>query len=234
MATVLRQLSEHLRPYRSLEALGEAQFRFQVYFVTHLVFVVSGWGGRGWGARPVSRAVCAEEWLFLYANLQTCVALQDVELVGEVVHSLRLLQVPEADPVLQLGLRCLLDIEAELGCTGNFLSKQQVRTRRRDDHADPFYYQYHAAFTAILGLDPHTFMSAATEVDADDTVIPSRPPFVAGMRANGATSAHVSASAHGSASASASGPVAAAAHAPARPPSMPLPGPWQTFISAFL
>jgi hypothetical protein len=103
------------------------------YFLTHLLFIASSWDTQCWGAAPLPRSLFLEEYAFLRANLQTVVALRDVELVGEFVHvrslpaasfllslsyhfsmsseclqCFRLLQVPDDDLSLQLAVRYLL------------------------------------------------------------------------------------------------------------------------------
>jgi hypothetical protein len=40
----LLDLIKLMRPYRSLESRGYDSFRLQVYFITHLTFVLSQWG----------------------------------------------------------------------------------------------------------------------------------------------------------------------------------------------
>jgi hypothetical protein len=50
------------------------------------MFIASSWDSKCWGAVPLPRSLLLEEYAFLRANMQTVVALRDVELVGEFVQ----------------------------------------------------------------------------------------------------------------------------------------------------
>jgi hypothetical protein len=71
-----------IRPYRSVAALGENDFLFQSYLITHLVFVASSWGGSSWGALPLLRALFADELVYLLGHTATAIAMNDPEVLA--------------------------------------------------------------------------------------------------------------------------------------------------------
>jgi hypothetical protein len=105
-----------IRPYRSIERLGETAWKTQCYYITHLLFVVSHWGtlplhntsndnasdddgdGDGNGGGAFSCTLFIEELTFLYLNLAVAVAVGDAELVGEFLQCLWILGVGRPMP----------------------------------------------------------------------------------------------------------------------------------------
>jgi hypothetical protein len=73
------KLIRQLRPYQSLRRLGRDSYQSQCYFITHLTFILSGWGA----IKLVPRSLFIEEYLFLTSNMDVVIAMKDPELVGE-------------------------------------------------------------------------------------------------------------------------------------------------------
>lgn len=70
-------------------AFDREGYKQQCYFVTHVVYAFSDWG-----QHPLRRQLFAEEFQFLVTNAAAIIeVLKDAELVGEVLHCLRILQV---------------------------------------------------------------------------------------------------------------------------------------------
>lgn len=138
-----------IRPYRSLESLGLANYKCQCYFLTHLVFILSGWGAV---TLPDVARLFVEEYIFLITNLPVVMDLKDAELVGEFLCSLKILGVPDGDPQLARAHRYLLATEkATASATGNWVPSG----------AD-FHKRYHTAYCGLIGLSP---LVAATDKD---------------------------------------------------------------------
>jgi len=135
-------LIKTMRPYRSLDERGYDSFRLQLYFLTHLTFVLTKWG-----ACPLKhRLLFVEEYLFLLSNLDVCIAMQDAELVGEVLQALHILDVPHSHPAMQKGYHFLIGAEKPGKMRGNWVLS-----------SSSFYQKYHAAYTGIIGLAEFTF-----------------------------------------------------------------------------
>lgn len=127
-----------LRPYPSLAETGRDQFILMSYFVTHLIFVASGWG-----AVQLERTDFVEEFIFLHASMpQVMNVLQNTELVGEFVHALRILGDTDASPAVSAGVQFLLHAEG---------------TGRVVVDTDSYKTRYHSAYCALTALAPWTF-----------------------------------------------------------------------------
>ena len=129
-----------VRPYRALRELSGDQFRFQCYLVTHLIFITSTHDAC-WYAAQLSRRTFLEEFLFLHANVDVVLAMDDPELVGEFAAALRVLGCSDEDDVLRRAYAYLLQKENTGKAAGSW-----VRS------SDSFYKRYHAAYCAIIGL----------------------------------------------------------------------------------
>jgi hypothetical protein len=126
-------LIRDLRPYKSLDELGRDAFAMQVYFITHLMFVLSRWGR----FEVVDRHLLAEEFLFMQAAIAPSIELNDPEIVGELVQGLKILGACDDNIAVMLGRKFLLKAERR----GNFV-----------DDNDDFYKRYHAAYCGAIGL----------------------------------------------------------------------------------
>jgi hypothetical protein len=144
-------LMRQIRPYRALDEIGRGVFKDQCYFVTHLLFILSRWG-----AFTLERALFAEELAFLAANLDTLIALDDPELVGEFAHSLRILGCDEEDALVRRAVRFLLD--KQRGWGGGFVDPDEQSDEERDDSM--FKKRYHAAYCGVIGLASWRFERA--------------------------------------------------------------------------
>ena len=136
------RLIKCMRPYRSLETRGIDSFKLQCYFLTHLTFVLTKWG-----ACPMQpRTLFVEEYLFLMANMDVVIRMDDAELVGEFLQALHILAVPHSSAVMQKGYHYLLSHERKGTMRGNWVQSSA-----------PFYQKYHAAYCGIIGLAEFVF-----------------------------------------------------------------------------
>ncbi|KAH0478521.1 MAG: uncharacterized protein KVP18_002848 [Porospora cf. gigantea A] len=131
-----------VRPYGSCLELGREDYILQGYLVTHIIFVVSGWG-----EFRLSSAELQEEHSFLRHALSEAVRLEEVDLVGEVMQALRLFGAPDLDT--QEG--CWVQQALDLGrCY--LLSKEIKSTGRWTSQTASFWSAFHATYCAVLGL----------------------------------------------------------------------------------
>ena len=133
-----------VRPYRALREMGADLFRFQCYLVTHLTFVLStssSAAGSSWYSHQLDRRLLLEEWLFLQANVDAVIQLDDPELVGEFVAALRLMGARDSDACMLKGYAYLLQSELTGNQAGGWVSS-----------AASFYKRYHAAYCACIAL----------------------------------------------------------------------------------
>ncbi|CBZ53757.1 conserved hypothetical protein [Neospora caninum Liverpool] len=90
---ILLEMKSSLRPWRNRLDLGTEDWKNQVYMVAHALFVVSGWGRYRLDLRE-------RFWLpdtrFLRFALHEAMLIGDVELTGEILHSLHLFVVSES------------------------------------------------------------------------------------------------------------------------------------------
>jgi hypothetical protein len=87
-----------------------------------------------------------EEYLFLLSNMDVCIAMQDAELVGELLQALHILDTPHSHPAMQKGYHFLLGAEKQGKMRGNWVQTSAS-----------FYQKYHAAYTGIIGLAEFKF-----------------------------------------------------------------------------
>ncbi|CDJ39753.1 hypothetical protein, conserved [Eimeria tenella] len=184
VAAILKEMSRSIRPWRNRSDLGTEDWRNQVYMVTHALLVVSGWG-------RFSLNLGQRFWLpdcrFLRFALHEAIAVEDVEMTGEILHALRLFVIPQrasagaaaaaggaaADAALAEEVQSELRAEAfaiRLAVQHGLvflLSKQQRGSRGRWTPKDETQYKtFHASYCAAMGLiRPHRGNFGAGEAD---------------------------------------------------------------------
>lgn len=135
-------LMKTIRPYRSLETAGTDSYKLQCYFITHLTFIMTGWGS----VAMQPRELFVEEYLFLLANMDVVIKVKDPELVGEFLQALHILDTPHSHPAMQKGYHFLLTHEKKGKMRGNWMAA-----------SDEFYKRYHAAYCGIIGMADFKF-----------------------------------------------------------------------------
>ncbi|OEH80256.1 hypothetical protein cyc_00135 [Cyclospora cayetanensis] len=167
-------MSRSVRPWRSRSDLGTEDWRNQVYMVTHALLVVSGWGRFSLDLRE-------RFWLpdcrFLRFALHEAIAVDDVEMAGEILHDGAS---GRGSAAVWCGLSPLTeDEEAELQAEAFalrlavqhgivfLLAKQQKGCRGRWTPKDETQYKtFHASYCAAMGLiRPHRGGQRSAEAD---------------------------------------------------------------------
>lgn len=123
-----------MRPYRGNENGRNPDFYWTVYTVTHIVYTLNHYN-----VYQLSPRWLPEEFEFLKANLEESIKLEDPEMTGEFLDSLKAFGLPDEHPLIRKGTKYVLSQQNADGSWGNV------------DEED-LYLRYHPTFTAINGL----------------------------------------------------------------------------------
>jgi Prenyltransferase and squalene oxidase repeat len=123
-----------LWPYRGREGDTNPDFPDAVYAVTHIVYTLNDYG-----AYRLSPRLLPREFEFLKASLKEAVALDDPDMVGECLDSLRAFGLEGTHPLIRAGVRYLLSCQNPDGSWG-------------DTEAEDIYHRYHPTWAAVDGL----------------------------------------------------------------------------------
>ncbi len=123
-----------MRPYRIRARNGEREFYDAAYAITHIVYTMNDFG----------RYLVSPYWLpweyeFLRAHLETAMAMNDPDMVGEFMDTLRAFGVGDDDPQVRRGFDFLLDTQNSDGSWADW-------------DAGSLYTGFHATWAAIDGL----------------------------------------------------------------------------------
>jgi hypothetical protein len=123
-----------MRPYRGFEDGRNKDFYWTVYAVTHVVYTLNHYN-----LYRLSPRWLPDEFEFLKKNLDEAIRLEDAEMTGEFLDSLKACGLSDEHPLIRKGSVYVLSQQNEDGGWGDPL------------HEDP-YLRYHPSFTAINGL----------------------------------------------------------------------------------
>lgn len=112
-AEVLKWLPA-MRPYPPRKNSDEQELAEALYAVTHLVYTLNDYNTRKLSARSLK-----QEYEFLQANVDAVRKQNDVELLGELIDSLKALGLPASDPLIQRGESHLLENQNKDGSWGD-------------------------------------------------------------------------------------------------------------------
>jgi len=122
-----------LRPYRGRENDVNDDFFDCVYAVTHLIYSLNHYNSFRLSPRSLPH-----EFAFLKTNLKEAIAMEDGEMLGEFLDSLKAFGLSNRNPLIRAGIDYLLRHQNADGSWG-------------DVYADS-YIRYHSTWTAIDGL----------------------------------------------------------------------------------
>jgi hypothetical protein len=143
------------RSYQRIDELGNDTFLWQCYFITHLIYVFSDWG-----QHLLPRQLFSEEFEFMISNMDLVIRLDDPELVGEFLQSLKILQMDEWVDldlwhVMDAGYSYLTDLEEKEGLQGRFMNgRRSVKDR------------YHSSYCASVGLQDYYYSKVNMGISA--------------------------------------------------------------------
>ena len=132
-ADVLKWLPA-MRPYPNPDKGDGWDFYWAIYAVTHLVYTLNDYS-----FYQLSPAWLPNEYAFLKRNLARVMEMDDPEILGELVDSLKAFGLPESNITMRRSLNYLLSSQNEDGSWGN-------------PEATDIYERYHPTWTAIDGL----------------------------------------------------------------------------------
>lgn len=123
-----------MRPYDNNDNGRNPDFYDTVYAVTHIIYTLNAYS-----AYKLSPRWLPQEFRFLKENLKEAIEMQDPEMVGEFLDSLKSFGLTESHPLIRLGVNYLLSQQNSDGSWG------EIET-------DDIYQRYHPTWTAIDGL----------------------------------------------------------------------------------
>jgi|SRR5882672_6017755 len=122
-----------LRPYHGRENGANDDFFDCVYAVTHLVYSLNHYN-----AFRLSPRSLPDEFAFLKTNLKEAIAMDDGEMLGEFLDSLKAFGLTSRNPLIRAGMDYLLRHQNPDGSWGDVDAES--------------YTRYHSTWTAIDGL----------------------------------------------------------------------------------
>ncbi|HEX8707296.1 MAG TPA: hypothetical protein VF723_03455 [Pyrinomonadaceae bacterium] len=126
-----------LLPYGDAERGANPEFYWTFYAVTHVVYTLNHYG-----LYRLSPRWLPEEFAFLKRNLDAAILLEDPEMMGEFLDSLKAFGLGDEHPLIRRGTKYLL-------------SRQNADGSWGDAETEDIYQRYHPTFTAINGLREH-------------------------------------------------------------------------------
>ena len=123
-----------MRPYRGADGGENTDYYWTVYAVTHVVYTLNHYN-----VYQLSPRWLPYEFEFLKSNLEEAVRLEDPEMTGEFLDSLKAFGVSDDDPLIRKGTRYVL-------------SRQNADGGWGETEGEDLYLRYHPTFTAVNGL----------------------------------------------------------------------------------
>ncbi|MGA9996937.1 MAG: hypothetical protein WBP93_16075 [Pyrinomonadaceae bacterium] len=123
-----------MRPYRASGKPSHPEFYDTVYAITHVVYTLNDYD-----KYRLSPEWLPQEFSFLKANLKEAIALDDPEMVGEIVDTLKSFGMEDDHRLIHAAMKYLL-------------SKQNADGTWGDTDAEDVYANYHATLCAAGGL----------------------------------------------------------------------------------
>lgn len=130
-----------MRPYEVKAGGDWSDFAARVYAVTHLVFTANDYG-----SYRLPRSRLSEEYHFLKQAYLVALGAKDVDMLGEIIDSLKAFGLAGDDPSIRSGIEFLLSQQNADGGWG------------RPDESD-VYYRYHTTWNAVAALNDYRIRS---------------------------------------------------------------------------
>ena len=123
-----------MRPYPTDSDRDGSEFCDAVYAVTHVTYTLNGYS-----SHRLLPSWLPLEYSFLKQNLMQAIVMEDPEIMGEFLDSLKSFGLAENHPLILKGVNYLLATQNRDGSWG-------------DTEADDIYERYHPTWTAVDGL----------------------------------------------------------------------------------
>lgn len=124
----------HMRPYHGSYDESKGEFYEQIYAITHVVYTLNDYS-----VYRLSTRWLPQEYEFLKTGLGQAIEMNDAEMTGEIMDSLRAFGHTSRHPLIRAGMEYLL---AEQNADGSW----------GDLDTEDIYQRYHPTWTAIDGL----------------------------------------------------------------------------------
>jgi hypothetical protein len=124
----------NLRPYLGPEKADYPDFFYTAYAITHIVYTLNGYG-----LYNLSPRWLPQEFAFLKASVKEAIELENPDMLGEFLDSLKSFGLSDTHPTIRLG-------------TNYLLSKQNPDGSWGDLDAEDIFERFHATWAAIDGL----------------------------------------------------------------------------------
>lgn len=129
-----------MRPYCGPDGENHEDFFYSVYAITHLVYTLNDYG----------RFKLSPRWLpcefeFLKANLETAIEMDDSDMVGEFLDTLKAFGLADNHRLIRRGTEYLLSHQNPDGSWG-------------DVDASDVFFRYHPTWTAVDGLRDYKWL----------------------------------------------------------------------------
>lgn len=128
-----------MRPYPEFEEGDDADFYWAVYAVTHVVYTLNNYSRYSLSPRWLR-----QEYSYLKRNLKQAIVMEDPELMGEFLDTLKSFGLSPEHPLINKG-------------TAYLLSRQNSDGSWGDVEAEDIYQRYHPTWTAIDGLREYSW-----------------------------------------------------------------------------
>ncbi|MDT4951906.1 MAG: hypothetical protein QOJ02_44 [Acidobacteriota bacterium] len=123
-----------MRPYLGRENGDNPDFYDTLYAITHIVYTLNDYS-----LYRLSPRWLPHEYEFLKTNLREAIEMEDPDMMGEFLDSLKAFGLEDSHPLIRTGMEFLLSRQNEDGSWG-------------DMNAEDIYERYHPTWTAIDGL----------------------------------------------------------------------------------
>ena len=127
------------RPYPTQGGTSDSDFRWSIYAITHIVYTLNDYH-----CYRLNRRWLPYEFEALRNSLKSVMKMEDPEILGEVLDSLKAFGVSNCDPLMQRAIRYLLDCQNPDGSWGE-IDYENV------------YLWHHTTIAALNGLDEYSW-----------------------------------------------------------------------------
>ena len=139
---VIKWISK-MRPYSTSENSANSDFYDSLYAITHVVYTLNDYN-----RYRLSRSWLPSEFQFLKESAQEAIGQGDVEMLGEILDSLKGFGLSNSHPILKFGIDYLLRQQNKDGSWGERITADSYKT-------------YHTTWTVIDGLRDYAWQGWA-------------------------------------------------------------------------
>jgi hypothetical protein len=136
-----------MRPYLDRRHTHNQDFIQSVYAVTHVIYTLNDYD-----QSSLDQRLLPDEYRFLKGSLRVAIARRDLDMLGELMDSLKSLGLSETDPAMRLSTEYLLAHQNADGSWGNPKAKDN-------------YDRYHPTWNGIVALSNYSWSGSGPKPD---------------------------------------------------------------------